>query len=262
MAHAQSDDGLGDLHPDGDGIEHGHAGQPRELDVIPAEPGAGEDDDFGPVFGDDLADLLLELAQRLLAVDRALFHVDVDRPDRRALCLEAVVPHQVLLVGNELLEHGQRREAMAEHAGQRHRGFRDRDDRNRQRFLHRIDADATEAGQHDRVRRVHGHRFERRADHEGARQVIAERGVDVARAALGGDADQLGARRGGSPGRFHDLGGHGLGAVRVDDENLHPRILRHSRWACSGNRGSSRSTSRTTASGPAPASSCSMSQAS
>ena len=151
---------------------------------------------------------------------------------------------------------------MTEQAGHGHRRLGDGDDRDRQRFLEGVDTDAAEAGQDDGVRRVQRDRFQARPDHEGPGQVIAEGRIDVARAALGGDADKLGAGRGGPPRRLHDLGGDGLRAVRIDDEQLHPRILRHKWRASVGSAGSSRSTAAPIAALSPAARSCSISHAS
>src|SRR5712691_3276657 len=96
MGDAETHEALSNLDRHGDGIEHGDAGQTRQLDVVAAEAGAGEDDDLGAVLGDDRADLLGQLAQGLVAVGHALFDIDVDRAHRGALGLEAVIADEVL----------------------------------------------------------------------------------------------------------------------------------------------------------------------
>jgi hypothetical protein len=129
--------------------------------------------------------------------------------------------NQVLLVGDELIEHGEGGETMAEQAGHRHRRLGDRDHGDLERLLERIDPHPAEAGKNHRVRMVKLQRLQARPDHEGPREVVGEGAVDLAGPSLRGDADQLGSCRRTPSGRRHDGGRDGLGAVGVDHQELH-----------------------------------------
>ena len=61
VTQAETHEALGGLHAHHGGVQHGDADQPRQLLVVAAEAGTGEDHDFGAVLADDRSDLLRQL---------------------------------------------------------------------------------------------------------------------------------------------------------------------------------------------------------
>src|SRR5215470_745054 len=110
MRQAEADEPLSDLHTDRHRIEYRDARSARELGVVTAQAGTREDHHLRAIVGHDALDLRRELAERPITIRDALFDVDVDRSHRGALRFKAVVPHEILLIRNELLQHRERRE--------------------------------------------------------------------------------------------------------------------------------------------------------
>lgn len=83
----------------------------HQILALAIESCEGHDDDFAFAPHDDRPNSAFELAQHCGSGDDSVLHVQVDDSNGDTAFLETEEVYQTFLVGDELLQHGERREA-------------------------------------------------------------------------------------------------------------------------------------------------------